>query len=419
MKRRLIWLAWALLAWSVAQPGIAQDQPMAAQTPSTAQGREILVMLRMPAPHYRPNANYAGRYDDRAAEAARQRVAAQIAKENGLELVEGWPMPLIGVDCFVMRAADGIPIGRVIERVSRNRMVAWAQPLNTYDTLASGPPTDPLFAVQPAASQWRLADLHKIATGKGVTVAIIDSKVEVGHPDLSGQFIANRDFVTQASHPPELHGTAVAGVIAAKPRNGLGIVGVAPGARLLALRACSEDKRRTGGLVSSCNSLTLAKALQFALERRADVINMSLSGPQDRLLTMLIDLALQRSITVVAAFDPSREGGGFPASSQGVVAVAEETLRSVPNRVYRAPGRDIPTTEPGGKWSLVNGSSFAAAHVSGLVALLRGLHGARTSSPRIARDRGGVVDACATLVEITRDCDCSCSISRTLATRSR
>jgi len=418
VKRTLVWLALALLACA-AQPSRAQDPPTALETRPDTQERDILVMLRMPAPHYRPNANYAGRYDDRAAEAARHRVAAQIARENGLELIEGWPMPLIGVDCFVMRVGDGKPVARAIEQVSRNRMVAWAQPLHSYDTLASGPAGDPLFAAQPAASQWHLADLHKIATGKGVTVAIIDSKIEVGHPDLSGQFIADRDFVTQASRPPELHGTAVAGVIGAKPRNGIGIVGVAPGAKLLALRACTEDKRRPGVTASSCNSLTLAKAIQFALERRADVINMSLSGPQDRLLAMLIDLALQRSITVVAAFDPRREGGGFPASSQGVVAVAEETLPSVPNRVYRAPGRDIPTTEPGGKWSLVNGSSFAAAHVSGLVALLRGLHGAQASPSRIVRDRGGVVDACATLVDVTRDCDCLCAISRNVAARRR
>jgi hypothetical protein len=74
---------------------------------------------------------------------------------------------------------------------------------------------------------------------------------------------------------------------------------------------------------------------------------------------------------VVAAFDPDLPGGGFPASLPGVVSAAEESLLSLPGRVYRAPGRDIPTTQPGGRWYLVNGNSFAAAHVTGLLALLR------------------------------------------------
>ena len=98
---------------------------------------------------------------------------------------------------------------------------------------------------------------------------------------------------------------------------------------------------------------------------------MSLSGPPDPLLASLIELGIERKIAVVAAFDPDRPGGGFPASVPGVISVAEEFLPSLPARVYRAPGRDIPTTQPGGRWYLVNGSSFAAAHVTGLLALLR------------------------------------------------
>jgi subtilisin family serine protease len=97
----------------------------------------------------------------------------------------------------------------------------------------------------------------------------------------------------------------VAGIIAAKADNGVGMVGIAPGARLLALRACSE-RQRGSVTASTCDSLTLAKALHFALERGADVINMSLSGPADPLLASLIELGLQRNVAVVAAFDGNR-----------------------------------------------------------------------------------------------------------------
>src|SRR6187551_4056078 len=128
---------------------------------------------RLPAPHFRPNARYAGRYDDQAAQASRRRVAAEIARDNGLELLEGWPMPLIGVDCYVMRVPDGQSLEAAIEHVSRHRMVAWSQPLHSYEALASpATPDDPLFAVQPAATEWQLAELHELATGRGTTIAV-------------------------------------------------------------------------------------------------------------------------------------------------------------------------------------------------------------------------------------------------------
>ena len=149
-----------------------------------------------------------------------------------------------------------------------------------------------------AAEEWRLADLHGLATGRGTTIAIIDSKIETGHPDLSGQFAANRDFLANGPAAAESHGTGVAGIIAAKADNGMGVVGIAPDARLMALRACSE-RPRGGGAAAACDSLTLAKALHFALEHSADVINMSLSGPADPLLASLIAIVAIGAVTRV------------------------------------------------------------------------------------------------------------------------
>jgi subtilisin family serine protease len=156
-----------------------------------------------------------------------------------------------------------------------------------------------------------------------------------------------------------------------------------------------------------CNSLGIARALQFAIDHKAQVINLSLSGPPGTLLSKLISIALARKASVVAAFDPTLPQGGFPASMPGVIAVADETMHNLPARVYAAPGRDIPTTEPGGKWYLVNGTSYAVAHVSGLIALVREHHG------QIAISRGatGNVDACATLLGTSRRCDCSCRLA--------
>jgi hypothetical protein len=410
MSWRAVTLALVLVAGVfVPSAGAMAAAPGADETETVSESREILVMLRMPAPHFRPNARYGGRYDDRAAQQARRRVAAEIARDSGLELVEGWPMPLIGVDCYVMRVPAGQSLESAIEQVSRHRMVAWSQPLNSYETLAAPAPTrDPLFAAQPAASEWRLADLHGVATGRGITIAVIDSRIETGHPDLKGQFASSRDFVINRPGAAESHGTGIAGVIAARSGNGLGMVGIAPDARLMALRACFERPRGTG-TASTCDSLSLAKALHFALERGADVVNLSLSGPSDPLLASLIALGLERNIAFVSAFDPTRPGGGFPASIPGVITVAEESLPSLPARVYRAPGRDVPTTQPGGRWYLVNGSSFAAAHITGLLALLREERGTAAPGSALARAANGAVDACATLVGIS--CECSCSLT--------
>ncbi|WP_262408461.1 S8 family peptidase [Sphingomonas sp. JC676] len=372
-------------------------------------------MLRLPAPHFRPNKSYSGAYGDKASASARRRIAEAIARRNGLAIDDSWPMPLLGVDCFVMRVPESGTVDAMVTRLTGDPRILWAQPMQLYRALGSTQTQgDPLYPVQPAAGAWRLADLHRVATGRGITVAVIDSEVETKHPDLIGQFAANRDFVVGHPDTAEQHGTGVAGVIGAKSDNGVGIAGVAPGARMLALRACWQ----TGPSApprTVCDTLSLAKALHFAIDSDAQVINLSLSGPFDPLLARLVSIALSRHVSVVAAYDPSLPKGGFPASEAGVVAVADQALPSRPVTVYGAPGRDVPTTQPGGKWYFVNGSSYAVAHVSGLLALTR--EERRTASPRVATTLGarGAIDACATLLPISATCNCSCAIQRAVA----
>jgi subtilisin family serine protease len=292
--------------------------------------------------------------------------------------------------------------------LSLDPAVSWAEPVRLYRGEGAPPSKgagDPLFRAQPAAREWRLADLHEIATGHNVTVAVIDSTVERSHPDLIGQIVLAENFVSDHPASAESHGTGVAGVIAALAGNGVGIVGVAPRARIMALRACWQREAAT-----VCDSLSLAQALHFAIEHDAAVINLSLAGPPDALLARLIDVAIARRLTVVAAFDPALPHGGFPASHAGVVAVADESVTAPAPGVYLAPGRDVPTTEPGGRWFLVDGSSYAAAQVSGLFALMR--EHARPSTPLtlVFADEGrGRVDACASLLRVVGPCHCACA----------
>lgn len=379
-----------------------------AAQPAPGPDRQILVMVRHPPDHYRPNGGYGGGYGDELARSARQRLARGLARQYGLSLIEDYPMPMIGIDCFVMVVPDGRSPLSVAEQVSHDPKVSWAEPVSVYRAQsAAGATDDPLYPAQPAASQWHLADLHRIATGRGVKVAVIDSGIDAGQPDLVGQLIVNRNFIIGREAAAEQHGTAVAGIIAAKADNGVGIAGVAPAARLLGLRACWQPRSNA----TVCDTLSLAKALYFAVGNKADVINLSLSGPDDRLLRELLKVAIGRGAVVVAAFDGGRADGGFPASFPGVIAVSDGSLAAFGDRVYTAPGRDVPTTQPGGRWFLVSGSSFAAAHVSGLAALVRQVDRGPPVTLVSGRGSSGVIDACATLVRAARHCDCSCADS--------
>jgi subtilisin family serine protease len=389
---RALRLFLALMLALAAPAAIGASLPAAASSGDEA--RQILVMLKMPPAHYRPNSNYSGSYGDAAGQAARKRTARRIAERHGVELREGWPMPLLGVDCYVMIVPPGKALDDVIAAVAKEPGVAWAQRMTSYAIPEKvGAADDPLYSAQPTAREWKLRELQRSATGRGVKIAIVDSQVDVSHPDLTGQFVSDENFIGGSPGRPEAHGTHVAGLIGAKAGNGIGMAGVAPGARMMALRACREVD---GGRATVCNSLALAQALQFAIQHQANVINLSLSGPRDQLLGKLLDLALARKIAVIAAYDRTQPGGGFPASMRGVVPVADEA-QSVPAGVFGAPGRDLPTTQPGGGWGLVDGTSYAVAQVSGLVALA-GEHSRRPLASSLVRGSDGRVQACATVL---------------------
>jgi subtilisin family serine protease len=410
---RLRWL----FALCAAVATLALAAPVAAQgSPTIAPERQVLVMVPHPPEHFRPNGGYGGGYGDDLARSARERLARTIAHDHGLTFVDGWPMPMIGVDCFIMAVPDGRSTAAAAQELSHDAKVSWAEPVQLYEAQGGNAShNDPLYPAQPAARSWDLADLHRIATGRGIKVAVIDSGIQANHPDLAGQLLVNRNFVVGQSEVAEDHGTGVAGVIAAKSDNGIGIAGVAPAAKLLGLRACWQKGATSESTV--CDALSLAKALYFAVEQKADVINLSLSGPDDRLLHTLIDAALARGSVVVGAYDAARPGGGFPASVHGVIAVSDRRFAGSPTQVYIAPGRDVPTTEPGGRWFLVNGSSFSAAHVSGLAALVRQRHPSPGLTLVSDSPVGGTIDACATLQRAATGCECSCGGARLTSAR--
>jgi subtilisin family serine protease len=410
IARALVALTGALVLACAGLAAHAEGSPPPGVAPIKLEPQQVLVLLRMAPPHAHAAGDPGGAYGDAAAHAARRREAQRLARAHGLQLLDGWPMPILGVDCYIMAVPDGRSAEAVAGELAREPGVEQAQVSHLFHAQASAyHHADPMFAAQPAAREWRLDDLHEIATGRGVRVAVIDSMVDRNHPDLAGQVEIEQNFVPGPSPAPEAHGTGVAGIIAAKA-NGVGIVGVAPEARLLALRACWQLPAAAGVGATVCDSLSLAKALHYAIDARAQVVNLSLSGPPDVLLGRLIDVAEARGMRVVAAYDRRLPRGGFPASHAGVIAVAEESLSPPPPGVYSAPGRDVPTTEPGGRWFLVDGSSYAAAHVSGLLALVRQERPMEKGALALVAARsGGGIDACASLLRVIRRADCACA----------
>jgi len=442
----------AALACGPAQAQATEPATMTNTAAYDGGEHQVLVMLRLPAAHYRPDASYGGRYINDSGRGARHRRAEALARQHGLTLVDDWPMPLLGLDCYVMRYADSDNAERIITLLTRDPQVEWAQPVARFSGMGmaeatpaaaaqipTAPPaattatattattataaSDALYPVQPAARYWHVAELHRYTTGREIKVAVIDSGVDAGHPDLLGQLADNANFVDAGPAPAENHGTAVAGIIGARAGNG-GIVGVAPGARLMGLRACWQ----LPDLATRCNSFTLAKAINYAILNGAKVINLSLSGPPDRLLDRLLDIALERGISVVGAVDARASGPSFPASHRGVLAVASQgdgakagaaaaqataVQAAPPSRALLAPGNDIPATAPGGRWSFVSGSSYAAAHVSGMLALLDELQPGATPAQLRALLQpasliAGNIDACAAISRLVRNCSCAC-----------
>lgn len=394
----------ALLLACGATAGAATPEPPMA----TAAPPQVLVLVPLPPPHFRPDGNYGDGYADPASRSAGRRTAAALARSYGLRMATDWPLPAIGMDCYVMDVPPSLHPVDVAARLGRESGVAWAQAMNVFHGLGHD---DPLFAQQPAAAAWHLDELHRSVTGRGVRVAVIDSGVQPDHPDLAGQLALRSNFVPERPDVAELHGTAVAGIIAARADNHVGIVGIAPRARLLALRACWQ----ANAAQTWCSSLSLALALSAALEHEAQVVNLSLGGPADPLLQRLIETAQARGIAVVAARDERAAGGGFPASLPGVIAVGSTPVAGHAP-APTAPGTDVLSTLPGSRWGIVSGSSYAAAHVSGLLALLVEAR-SRTGPlrvrapprPDLVTGPDGAIDACATLDRAGMSCVCDCA----------
>lgn len=303
-----------------------------------------------------------------------RRDATAVAEEYSLKVIEHWPIQSLSVYCFVYRVPEGKDRNGIIEILNADARVESAQPLQSFDTSLSQTDTyDDTYAnLQYGLDVLDIAAAHRITRGAGIRIAIIDSEVDKHHEDLQGRIDSVRVFSNKGELADKNHGTAVASVIGARSHNALGIVGIAPEATLELYVSCWS-----GGAAKSavCDSFSLSKALDAMLENPPDVLNLSLTGPYDPLLERLIQKAFEAGVVIVAAGPASLElQEGFPSSMQHVIGVTttpnESSQDGVAHDELFAPGNRILVAVPTDEYDFRSGSSLAAAHVSGVVALL-------------------------------------------------
>lgn len=248
--------------------------------------------------------------------------------------------------------------------------------------------------------RYGLERLAGLADGTGVLVAVIDSGIDARHPQLSGAVQAGLDLLDRTGDGRVDcvgHGTAVASIVAGRPRSGAGFRGVAPGATLLPLRV-TERMDGDGPNPGRAVPLTgIAEALRFATDHGADVVNLSLTAERDdRALREAVLYARSHDVVVVAAVGNQHERGNprpYPAGYEGVLgvgAIAADGSRAALSQVgdyvdLVAPGVDVTAADHGGGHSRYTGTSFAAAYVTGAAALVRQYHPDLTATGVVAR----------------------------------
>jgi len=296
--------------------------------------------------------------------------AEALARRHGLARLQSQSFPLVGATIGLFRITDRRTVETVSREFAADASVRSVQPNFRYllqDQKAVPAEGDP---AQYALAKLRLPEAHTLAHGANVTVAVIDSGIDVRHPELANA-IADSFDALGSKEGPHVHGTGVAGAIVAHAR----LMGSAPAARILAIRAFG-----TAPNGAESTTFVLLKGLDYAAAHGARIINMSFAGPKDPLLERGIAAAAVRGILMVAASGNAgpKSPPLYPAANANVIAVsatdAQDKLFAASNRgayiAVAAPGVDIFLPAPDQKYQITSGTSFSAAYVSGLAALM-------------------------------------------------
>jgi subtilisin family serine protease len=296
--------------------------------------------------------------------------ADELARRYRLERISSQDFPLIGATIGLFRIIDRRPVeiaSREFATAAEVRSVQLNFRYLLQEQKAAPAEGDP---AQYAVAKLRLAQAHALAHGANVTIAVIDSGIDAKHPELANSIADNFDALG-SKEGAHAHGTGIAGAIVSHAR----LMGSAPQARILGIRAFGVAPNG-----AESTSFVILKALNYAVEHGAQIINMSFAGPKDMLIERGIAATAARGIVLVAASGNAgpKSSPLYPAANPNVIAVsatdAQDRLFTASNRgshiAIAAPGVDIFLPAPDEKYQMTSGTSFSAAYVSGLAALI-------------------------------------------------
>jgi subtilisin family serine protease len=304
----------------------------------------------------------------------------QIAARYNLNILQRLDFTLLASRIVRCRIPDGRSVSAVLLALQGDGQINAAQPNYYYRRQAAG--SAPFSSgIQYALEKLQVDAAHTLATGRGALIAVVDTGIDKRHPDLVAAVEASFDATDGAPAPDDPHGTAIAGIIAAHGA----IQGVAPDAKVLDVRVFEAGADGAGPFA---NTMFLLRGLQWADEHGARILNLSLAGPRDDLTGLAIAALARKNIVIVAAAGNAGASApsAYPAAFDDVIAVTATDLRdalyaAANHGMYiavAAPGVDVIAPAFDETYQMNSGTSFAAAHVSGVIALMLE-RGAKTS----------------------------------------
>jgi subtilisin family serine protease len=296
--------------------------------------------------------------------------ADALARRHGLTRIASQNFAVVDATIGLFRITDRRSLDTTSRELASDTSVRSVQPNFRYllqDQKSAPSEGDP---AQYALAKLHLPEAHTLAHGANVKIAIIDSGIDTKHPELAGAIVDSFDALG-SKEGPHVHGTGIAGVIASHAK----LMGSAPAAKIIAIRAFGQS---AAGAES--NSYVILKSLDYAVGHGAQIVNMSFAGPKDALIErgIMATAAKGRVIIAAAGNAGAKSPPLYPAANPNVIAVsatdAQDKLLAASNRgsyiALAAPGVDIFLPAPDEKYQMTSGTSFSAAYVSGLAALM-------------------------------------------------
>lgn len=333
------------------------------------------------SPGYAANVEY-------SEDPALQRAARRIVEDYALIAGQQWPLRSLGVHCIVIET----PTPEVLMRLKQDHRVKWVQDFNQFNTELSESPDvekelqlkdssiidshtiDAPVMESPITSPLIMTPYVKLPNrGHGINILVIDTGLNTQLPAFSDTRMQYKDFVSDAKDgQDEIHGTAVTALLGARVDNAdMPMKGMMSDANLMHYRGCWQQGEGKG----ICTTLTLALALEAAIEATPDVINLSLSGPADRVLEALVDKLLARGTIIVSAHDSKRDQNNrFPQAQPGIIyayGMSDAVPYDISSNTFLASASAV-SLSPQGAFDVYSGHSIATPQITAMAASLIG-----------------------------------------------